>query len=144
MNWVITGSATHWSPVRCENNTWNNDNLISTGYSGPNCNEFCIIIEIFSFKKMYSIGQCKKDVTPLLKHWSYVFLALTRCIWLCWPEKCAPDWWGLKAKSLHYFWHQLYGLVQGRHNSSVLAMESFLHWPRVKLGWPRSLFLESS
>ena len=24
-----------------------------------------------------SMGQCKKDVTPLLKHWSYVFLALT-------------------------------------------------------------------
>ena len=24
-----------------------------------------------------SIGQCKKDITPLLMHWSYVFLALT-------------------------------------------------------------------
>ena len=24
-----------------------------------------------------SMGQCKKDVTPLLTHWSYVFLALT-------------------------------------------------------------------
>ena len=27
--------------------------------------------------KHISIGQCKKDVTPLLTHWSYVFLALT-------------------------------------------------------------------
>ena len=27
-----------------------------------------------------SMGKCKKDVTPLLTHWSYVFLALThRC-----------------------------------------------------------------
>ena len=25
-----------------------------------------------------SMGKCKKDVTPLLTHWSYVFLALTR------------------------------------------------------------------
>ena len=24
-----------------------------------------------------SIGQCKKDITPLLTHWSYVFLTLT-------------------------------------------------------------------
>ena len=24
-----------------------------------------------------SMGQCKKDVTPLLMHWSYIFLALT-------------------------------------------------------------------
>ena len=23
------------------------------------------------------MGQCKKDITPLLTHWSYVFLALT-------------------------------------------------------------------
>ena len=23
------------------------------------------------------MGKCKKDVTPLLTHWSYVFLALT-------------------------------------------------------------------
>ena len=25
-----------------------------------------------------SMGYCKKDVTPLLTHWSYIFLALTR------------------------------------------------------------------
>ena len=25
----------------------------------------------------YSMGQCKRDVTPLLTHWCYVFLALT-------------------------------------------------------------------
>ena len=27
--------------------------------------------------KMIWMGQCKKDVTPLLAHWSYIFLALT-------------------------------------------------------------------
>ena len=32
-----------------------------------------------------SMGQCKKDVTPLLTHWSYVFLALTRL----YGQKCA-------------------------------------------------------
>ena len=25
------------------------------------------------------MGKCKKDVTPLLKHWSYIFHALTHC-----------------------------------------------------------------
>ena len=25
-----------------------------------------------------SLGYCKKDITPLLTHWSYVFLALTQ------------------------------------------------------------------
>ena len=28
-------------------------------------------------KHMKSMGECKKDVTPLLTHWSYIFLALT-------------------------------------------------------------------
>ena len=27
--------------------------------------------------RVISMGQCKKDVTPLLVHWSYIFLALT-------------------------------------------------------------------
>ena len=39
-----------------------------------------------------SVGYCKKDVTPLLTHWSYVFLALTnRCLFFStlgkyWPR----------------------------------------------------------
>ena len=40
-------------------------------------------------------GLCKKDVTPLLTHWSYVFFALTHrfvsssspaCMWRRWPQ----------------------------------------------------------
>ena len=31
------------------------------------------------------MGQCKKDVTPLLMHWSYIFLALTNQI-IFWPS----------------------------------------------------------
>ena len=31
----------------------------------------------FHHKDKTSMGECKKDVTPLLTHWSYVFLALT-------------------------------------------------------------------
>ena len=31
---------------------------------------------------IWSMGKCKKDVTPLLTHWSNVFLALYhRCVW---------------------------------------------------------------
>ena len=39
-----------------------------------------IFFHLTSIKWM---GYCKKDVTPLLTHWSYVFLALIhpRCIW---------------------------------------------------------------
>ena len=36
-------------------------------------------LDIFIIKVALTIlmGYCKKDVTPLLTHWSYVFLALT-------------------------------------------------------------------
>ena len=49
-----------------------------------------------------SMGSCKKDVTPLLTHWSYVFLALThrddvpkgvylyptfKRVWMSWQER---------------------------------------------------------
>ena len=55
------------------------------------CIKYCALpcsIDIFYHKKWrvlvrssadikISMAQCKKDATPLLKHWSYVFLALT-------------------------------------------------------------------
>ena len=41
---------------------------ISTGKPGNMATDQFLLI---------SMGQCKKDVTPLLMHWSYVFLALT-------------------------------------------------------------------
>ena len=34
-------------------------------------------INIITHNNHISMGQCKKGVTPLLKHWSYDFLALT-------------------------------------------------------------------
>ena len=33
-----------------------------------------------------SMGQCKKDITPLLTHWSNVFLALTHRYWIAWKK----------------------------------------------------------
>ena len=50
-----------------------------------------IIIYVDAYYKGYhiSMGYCKKDVTLLLTHWSYVFLALThRYYWLLKP----PHW----------------------------------------------------
>ena len=39
-----------------------------------------------TFKSVFvSMGECKKDVTPLLTHWSYVFLALTH-LYVGWLE----------------------------------------------------------
>ena len=32
---------------------------------------------VFLFYDTIEMGLCKKDVTPLLTHWSYIFLALT-------------------------------------------------------------------
>ena len=40
-----------------------------------------------------SMAQCKKDVTPLLTHWSYVFLALS--------HRCVTDGFSTK-KGQHY------------------------------------------
>ena len=37
---------------------------------------FCGFVSIWQIC-FISMGQCKKDVTPLLTHWSYIFLALT-------------------------------------------------------------------
>ena len=36
-----------------------------------------VVFAINGCKVLISMGQCKKDATPLLKHWYYVFLALT-------------------------------------------------------------------
>ena len=37
----------------------------------------CLYIQHFALPLSISTGWCKKDVTPLLMHWSYIFLALT-------------------------------------------------------------------
>ena len=41
---------------------------------------------IWDTMKIISMGYCKKDVTPLLTHWSYVFLALTHHVMLLWGD----------------------------------------------------------
>ena len=38
--------------------------------------QLCNMKFVNSYKAI-SMGQCKKDVTPMLRHWSYMFLALT-------------------------------------------------------------------
>ena len=52
---------------------------------------FCVLIKNLRkcvWRGFNSMGYCKKDITPLLTHWSYVFLALTHWIesvpWLVW------------------------------------------------------------
>ena len=42
-----------------------------------------ISITMGAFLLDISMGYCKNDVTPLLMHWSYVFLALTQLYILC-------------------------------------------------------------
>ena len=52
-----------------------------------------------------SMGKCKKDITPLLKHWSYVFLALTHRYNATGHNEyfvtfLSPWWWGQSQSSL--------------------------------------------
>ena len=49
---------------------------LSVGMSG----KMVFILRCGPDDRIVSLAKCKKDVTPLLTHWSYVFLALThRC-----------------------------------------------------------------
>ena len=41
---------------------------------------------LFMISTVISMGYCKKDVTPLLTHWSYIFLAITH-----WFVKLVPS-----------------------------------------------------
>ena len=51
---------------------------------------WCFITSGGETRTHMSMGWCKKDVTPLLTHWSYLFLALTqRCI----PEEPGQYHW---------------------------------------------------
>ena len=56
---------------------------------------------------MISMGWCKKDVTPLLTHWSYVFLALTHGYVISTSRHlCGPmlsSWWPLLGLLSWYF-----------------------------------------
>ena len=58
--------------------------------------EYSGIIEAIKASHCVSLGLCKKDVTPLLTHWSYVFLALTH--WIYFPPLCSC--WFLRTLSL--------------------------------------------
>ena len=44
----------------------------------------CIMLDgVIIAPHCISMGQCKKDVTPLLTHWRYIFLALTYLYYRC-------------------------------------------------------------
>ena len=62
------------------------------------------------------MGQRKKDVTPLLTHWSYVFVALTHRFEI---NGLVPEWFGT---------FEINGLAQDCSNSSQLAMELLQSW----------------
>ena len=51
------------------------DNISSGNGSVPSDNK--AESKLTQISVVISMGLCKKDVTPLLTHWSYIFLALT-------------------------------------------------------------------
>ena len=70
----------------------------------------------FSFRRIISLGQRKKDVTPLLTHWSYVFLALTHC-YRIYPRTPHTPIFSFKNISLDVS----SALSLGRHSSTTSA-----------------------
>ena len=60
-----------------------------------------------------SMGQCKRDITPLLMHWSYIFLALTHR--LC----------NFQIRLISWMYY-VDGLKQKRRNSIANALELHL------------------
>ena len=101
---TIIGSDNGLSPDRRQAIIWTNAGILLIGPLGTNFSEILIEILTFSFKKMrlkvlsakrrpfclglnvlthcgrgmhISMGLYKNYVTPLLMHWSYIFLALT-------------------------------------------------------------------
>ena len=65
------------------------------------------------------MGQCKKDVTPLLMHWSYIFLALTHWYDNRPPPSCSPRW-SASRQQLLTDW-----LQQNGHQLSKLFFSCF-------------------
>ena len=54
------------------------------------------------FDTIISMGKCKEDVTPLLTHWSYVFLALTHRYSVAWSI-CNVYFWRWSPKRFVMF-----------------------------------------
>ena len=86
------------------------------------------------------MGQCKKDVTPLLTHWNYVVLALThRSIWCIYRRsKVVRDWW-----PYWFTWYPLWVVTRSLASVSVgllsvhvtwwLPFDWLTHWSRDKM-----------
>ena len=95
------------------------------------------------------MGQCKKDLTPLLTHWSFIFPALThpnsnaQCLWLC--VLCASvlgviqeskTAWFTKAKGVNsqpgaYFTNDFFPMIQiwwKFHSAFTQTVVKWLLW----------------
>ena len=78
-----------------------------------------------------SMGWCKKDVTPLLTHWSYVFLALTH-----------PDNGSLSERSRWYkrYFNNMCWVCEAQyHHSPVNTINDFVsdsEFPNFRYSWP--------
>ena len=70
----------------------------------PILNDISASIIRFWYELIISIGWCKKYVTPLLTHWSYLFLALTHQYKPCktWPPKTVFISYGIYCR-----WHEV-------------------------------------
>ena len=74
------------------------------------------------------MGLCKKDVTPVLTHWSYVFLALTRrccnrslALVATWPWTAGVGLFNRCVQNLPW------------HNEWIPVLTLLIHWPVLLL-----------
>ena len=94
---------------------------------------------------------CKKDVTPLLTHWSYVFLALThRHIWLSMSLPLWPIWpWHEGSGQFHSNTMTILLRIcnlarENKTLGSVAIKKLILNSNLVKFCWLITLFLSCS
>ena len=83
-----------------------------------------------------SMSLCKKDVTPLLTHWSYVFLALTHQCGLPVPPRVCTHGMAVNITLMCGLPYQMQGAFNGDSDSESKIQEQVLQvWDRMYETW---------
>ena len=94
---------------------------------------FVLQAPIFSWITLYRWGECKKEITPLLTHWSYVFLALThqydaRIVVPEMATRCCASlnglWFTTMVASLEFFY--IYIFYIPCHRQTYIVMKNYV------------------
>ena len=96
--------------------------------------KFSNFVDNYIFTHTTSVGKCKKDVTPLLTHWSHVFLVPTNrliymyiyiCVCVCLQRNCQR-------------WNQI-SLLTSRNMNSLFRSPDLNYWSPDIGGFPSQM-----